>query len=111
MNLTPKQIIEEKLPTCLTANPELQKEINAVILFDIKGENGGKWILDLTKNSDWLINNTEEVTPQITVGMLDSDFIGMITRTFHIQGLAMGGKIKMKPVNSNVMQLLKLLMV
>jgi len=111
MNLTPKQVIEENVPARLIANPELQKEINSVILFDLKGENGGKWIIDLTKNSDWVQTNTEEVTPQMTVELSVTDFIGLVRKELNIQGLALVGRLKIKPLNSKVMKLESLIQI
>lgn len=109
-DITPKQIIEEQIPQRINAKPELQKDINAVILFDITGPNGGKWALDLTKGADWVSTETENVTPKMTVQVSDADFVGISTKKLNAQMAAMSGKLKFKPMDMGLaMKLGKLL--
>lgn len=109
-DITPKKIIEEQLPERITAKPEIQKDINAVILFDISGPNGGKWALDLTKESDWVSTDTEGLTPKMTVQVSDADFVGISTKKLNAQMAAMSGKLKFKPMDMGLaMKLGKLL--
>ena len=83
----------------LTAQPELQQEFNTVILFNITGPNSGLWILDLTRDSNWVSTNTAGVRPKTTVHISDNDFVGLITETLNPQGAAMSGRLKFKPMN------------
>ena len=48
-DLTAKSILETEIPNLLKSKPELAKEINAVIHFNITGDTGGMWTMDLTK--------------------------------------------------------------
>ena len=50
MTLTPKEIFEEKIPAGLKANPDVAEKINATYQFELTGDDGGKWAIDLTKN-------------------------------------------------------------
>lgn len=109
-DITPKQIIEERIPQRLTTNPELHKDLNTVILFDITGPGGGKWVLDLTKDSNWISTNPEGVSPKTTIHVSDADFVGLVTKTLNPQGAAMSGRLKLKPMNAALaMKLGKLL--
>jgi hypothetical protein len=107
---TPQQILEEQIPSRITAKPELQKDINAVIVFDITGPNGGKWTLDLTKPSDWVSKTADGTTPKMTVVVSDNDFVGISTKKLNSQMAAMSGKLRFKPMDMGLaMKLGKLL--
>ena len=47
-----QDIIEKDIPATLQQKPELAKDINSVIHFNITGDNGGTWTLDCTKSAD-----------------------------------------------------------
>ena len=106
---TAKDIMEKEIPSALQAKPELAKDINAVIHFDITGEGGGKWTLDCTKSSDWVTSGTEG-TPKMTVSMSDADFVKIRAKQLNAQMAAMQGKLKFKPMDMGLaMKLGKLL--
>jgi putative sterol carrier protein len=106
---TAKDIMEKEIPSTLQAKPELAKELNAVIHFDITGEGGGKWTLDATKSSDWVTAGAEG-TPKMTVSMSDADFVKIRTKQLNAQMAAMQGKLKFKPMDMGLaMKLGKLL--
>src|SRR2546423_14153165 len=46
---TPKQYFEEKIAKKLQDRPEISKSVNSVYEFNITGDNGGVWTVDLTK--------------------------------------------------------------
>ena len=107
---TPKQIIEEEIPKRISANPGLQKEINAVIALEITGEQGGKWTLDLTRPSEWVRPGSEGVSPKMTLTTTDKDFVAVCTKKVNAQMAALSGKLKFKPMDVNLaMKLGKLL--
>ncbi len=96
---TPKQIIEEEIPKRIAAKPDLQKEMNAVIVFDITGPAGGKWTLDMTKTSDGVRPGAEGVTPKMTLTVSDKDFIAVCTKKMNANMAAVSGKLKFKPMD------------
>ncbi len=61
-----KNILENEIPTLLKTRPELAKDINAVIHFNVTGENGGTWTMDLTKSSEWVTTGAQG-TPKMTI--------------------------------------------
>jgi hypothetical protein len=107
--MTPKSILEEEIPAVLKSKPDLAKEINAVIHFDVTGPTGGKWTIDLTKPDNWVsegLNGTSKMT--VTVG--DADFVKIRQKTLNAQMAAMSGKLKFKPMDMGLaMKLGKLL--
>ena len=96
--MTPQQIFEERIPKRLSENPKLKAALNATILFDISGEEGGKWLLDATKESDWVSAEPENATPATTISLSDKDFVAMVNKKRNAQALMMAGKLKIKPM-------------
>lgn len=108
-DVTPKTIIEEEIPKRIAQRPEVVKEINAVIHFDISGPNGGKWTLDCTKADQWVTTGASG-TPKMTIAVADEDFVKISTKQLNAQMAAMSGKLKFKPMDMGLaMKLGKLL--
>ncbi|MFP2928363.1 SCP2 sterol-binding domain-containing protein [Pyxidicoccus sp. 3LG] len=107
--MTAQDIIENQIPEALKAKPELVKEINAIIHFDISGEGGGKWTVDLTKEDGW-VSKGAEGTPKMTVAVSNEDFVKIREKKLNAQMAAMQGKLKFKPMDMGLaMKLAKLL--
>lgn len=108
-DLTAKSIMESEIPSVLKNRPELAKDINAVIHFNITGEQGGTWTLDLTRASDW-VSMGASGTPKMTITVSDQDFIKIRQKQLNAQMAAMQGKLKFKPMDMGLaMKLGKLL--
>ncbi len=75
---TPKTIFEEKFPEKLKENPQLAKDVGAVIVFEISGPAGGTWTADFTKSEGW-ISSGAGATPKMTVSMADEDLIKIVS--------------------------------
>lgn len=104
-----KDIIEKDIPEVLKAKPELAKDINAVIHFDISGEGGGKWTLDCTKAADWISEGINGAS-KMTVAVSGEDFVKIREKKLNAQMAAMQGKLKFKPMDMGLaMKLAKLL--
>ena len=54
-----KEILETEIPSRIKAKPELAKDINAVLHFNITGDGGGTWMLDCTKADGWVSAGAE----------------------------------------------------
>ncbi len=108
-DMTVKTILENEIPNLLTARPELAKDINAIIHFNITGEQGGTWTMDLTKSSDW-VKTGADGTPKMTITVSDQDFMKIRQKQLNAQMAAMQGKLKFKPMDMGLaMKLGKLL--
>ena len=104
-----KDILETEIPNLLKTKPELAKDINALIHFNITGDGGGTWTLDLTKASDW-VKTGAEGTPKMTITVSDQDFVKIRKKELNAQMAAMQGKLKFKPMDMGLaMKLGKLL--
>jgi putative sterol carrier protein len=107
--MTAKDIMETEIPNVLKGKPELAKEINAVIHFNITGDGGGSWTIDLTKGSDWVTSGIQG-TSKMTITCSADDFVKIRQKQLNAQMAAMQGKLKFKPMDMGLaMKLGKLL--
>jgi putative sterol carrier protein len=83
--MTPKSILEDLLPQRLTENPERVEGVQAVYLFDLSGDDGGKW----TMTCDGTAANI-----QCTISMDSGDFVNMINGDLNPQLAFMTGKLR-----------------
>src|SRR5512141_1544837 len=93
-----KDILETEIPNLLKQKPDLAKEINAVIHFNVTGEGGGSWTLDCTKASDWVTAGANG-TPKMTITVSNDDFVKIREKKLNAQMAAMQGKLKFKPMD------------
>ena len=106
---TPKDILEQDIPATLQTKPELAKDINAVVHFNVTGDTGGTWTLDATKDSEW-VSAGANGEPKMTITVADADFVKIRKKELNPQMAAMQGKLKFKPMDMGLaMKLAKLL--
>ena len=104
-----QEILEKDIPATLQQKPELAKDINSVIHFNITGDNGGTWTLDCTKSDNWVTKGAEG-SPKMTVTVSNDDFVKIRAKQLNAQMAAMQGKLKFKPMDMGLaMKLAKLL--
>lgn len=104
-----KNILENEIPELLKQKPELAKDINAVVHFNVTGDQGGTWTMDLTRDSDW-VKQGAEGDPKMTITVSDQDFVKIRQKQLNPQMAAMQGKLKFKPMDMGLaMKLGKLL--
>lgn len=89
---TVSEVFDTHLPTRLQQKPDLIAKINASYKFVITGDNGGSWILDLTKPGGAISKGDGEATCTVTVAA--SDFVDMINGKVNPQMAFMTGKLK-----------------
>ena len=107
--MTSKDILETEIPNVLKAKPELGKDINSVIHFNVTGDNGGTWTLDLTKSDNW-VSQGATGEPKMTITVSNADFVAIREKKLNAQMAAMQGKLKFKPMDMGLaMKLAKLL--
>ena len=71
--MTPKDVFEDKLAKRITDKPDMVKSINASYKFDITGDEGGTWIVDLKTEGGEIRQADEEA--DCTITMTDTDFV------------------------------------
>ena len=74
----------------ITANADKAKEINAVYQFNINGDGGGSWVLDLTEP---VVRSGSDDNANCTVTMEAGDFEDMVEGRVQGQQLFMLGKL------------------
>ncbi len=89
--MTPREIFEQKLTK--TINKEKADKIGGTFQFDVTGDDGGQWYIDLTKDSDWVQEGTlDDAKCKITIS--SEDWVGIIDGSLNAQMAFMGGKLK-----------------
>jgi putative sterol carrier protein len=107
--MTAKDILETEIPNKLKGKPELAKDVNTVIHFNITGDGGGTWTLDCTKEADWMSSGASG-EPKMTITCSAEDFVKITSKQLNAQMAAMQGKLKFKPMDMGLaMKLAKLL--
>lgn len=97
----------EQMESRLT--PEKAKKINASYLFDIGGDDGGKWLADLTKEEGpWISKGEGEAKCVITVKTAE-DWVNIASGKMNPTSAFMTGKLKVKGDMSLAMKLQGLL--
>ncbi len=95
MSLTPQNIFEEKFPERLKAKGDKISAINAIYQFDIKGEGGGSWVLDLTQPGGKVSVGTSDQA-KCVVTMESNHFVDLIAGKLNPQMAFITGKLKVK---------------
>ena len=88
---------------------EKAKKINSTYLFDIGGEDGGKWFADLTKSEAPYIEQKDAEAKCIITVPKAEDWVAIATGKMNPTSAFMQGKIKVKGDMSMAMKLQSLL--
>ena len=80
------------LPERLKSKPNLAENVNATYKFDINGDGGGVWCLDLTKAGGEIRPGDGEAQCILTIKA--ADFIDMINGRLNPQAAFMTGKLR-----------------
>lgn len=90
---TARQYFEEKVPKLLQDRQETLSNIGAIYEFQITGDDGGTWALDL-KQEPLSIQEGSANDPDCTVIMKDENFVEMIRGDLKAQMAFLTGKLK-----------------
>jgi hypothetical protein len=94
----PQDIFEKQIPAALQANPNTVKNLNAIIHFNLTGENGGVWTLDATSVPAQVTEGAVG-TPDLTMTVNAADFVKIRQKKASPRILMLQGKLKMTPLN------------
>lgn len=106
--LTCQDVFHKKIAERLQANPDVAKKINSSYQFDLTGDGGGQWAVDLTKEGGQVVDGTI-ATPGVTVTMKAADFLDLVAGKLNGQMAFMTGKLKIKGDMSLALKLQQLL--
>lgn len=97
MSDTPKSVITENIAQKLKDQPALLKTVNAIFEFNITGDNGGVWTLDVTEESGGVIaEGPSDAEKKIVITVGDGDFMNIIAGKLKTEMAYMSGKLKVK---------------
>ncbi|MCA1827080.1 MAG: SCP2 sterol-binding domain-containing protein [Myxococcales bacterium] len=105
---TPKSYFEEKIAQKLKDKPETSKAVNAVYEFNITGDNGGVWTVDLTREPGTVTAGSTG-TAKCTVTASSADFMNIVSGKMNPQMAFMSGKLKIKGDMGLAMKLQKVI--
>ena len=105
---TPKWFFEEKIAKKLQDKPELSKAVNSIYEFNITGDNGGVWTIDLTQEPGKVAAGSQG-NAKCTVTCASSDFMNVISGKMNPQMAFMSGKLKIKGDMGLAMKLQKII--
>lgn len=95
MALSAQEIFEKKIPEKLQKNAAKIGNVNAIYQFDLTGEGGGQWYIDLTQPQGKVSAGTVE-NAKCTVTVSASDFSDIVEGKLNPQMAFMTGKLKVK---------------
>ena len=95
---TPQDIFEKEIPAAMQANPKVVKNLNAIIHFNLTGQNGGVWALDATVLPAKVTSGAVG-KPNLTMTVNATGFVKIRQKKANPQILMMQGKLKMTPLN------------
>ena len=88
-----KEIFEVKIPEKLIKNADKIEGINSIYEFNLTGDNGGIWSLDLTDGKKE-VKEGSTGNANCTITISGSDFSDLIDGTLNAQMAFMTGKLK-----------------
>lgn len=92
---TPKTYFSNDLPAKFASNPQVAKDINSILEFQIGGPNGGTWTVDCS-GGEGKVTEGSSGNAKTTIICGDNDFVGVLTKKTNAQMLFMSGKLKVK---------------
>tara|TARA_Y100000031_G_C7921966_1_gene248718 strand:- start:39 stop:371 length:333 start_codon:yes stop_codon:yes gene_type:complete len=91
--VTPKEYFEEKVMNNLANKKDIVSSMNAIYEFQITGDNGGTWTVDV-KNEPPKVTSGSLGSADCTVTIKDEHFVAMISGDLNPQMAFMTGKLK-----------------
>jgi putative sterol carrier protein len=95
-DMTSRSFFESTLPAKFQGNPKIVSDLNAILEFQIGGDNGGTWTVDASPEGAGKITEGSGGNAKCTVICGDQDFINIITKKSNAQMAFMSGKLKIK---------------
>ncbi|MEZ4473070.1 MAG: SCP2 sterol-binding domain-containing protein [bacterium] len=99
--MTPKQLFESQIAARLTEDASL-KEIDAVYQFNVSGDEGGEWTVDLRQGT---VSAGNDANADCTIGIEDNNLIDLVQGNVSGPQLFMGGLIQIEGNMSLAMRL------
>lgn len=104
----PITTVQDVLKHIGEVDPAKIEGIDAVILFDLSGEGGGKWTTTLA-NGKINVEKGQTASPSMTLSMAAQDLVAMASGELNAMAAFMQGKIKVSGDMSLAMRLQSIL--
>jgi uncharacterized protein (DUF697 family) len=96
-----KSVIEGDFADRVAAHPEVAHAVKGVIHLDVRGKDGGKWTVDLTRAPGKILRgHTGE--PRMTVRASATDFMALVEREKDAQSAVLAGDLELEPMDLSV---------
>jgi putative sterol carrier protein len=94
---TPKEMFAN-IAKNIGLNPEKATSLNAVFKFDLAGDDGGTWTIDLRNGTteNFVTVGEGGPDPSVAISMTSDDFAGIVSGKVNPMQAFMMGKIKVK---------------
>lgn len=76
-------------------NADKAQAIGAIYQFNVTGDDGGTWVVDLTKDEDWVSEGPSDDS-QCTITVTSGDFVDMVEGRLPGPQAFMMGKLKIE---------------
>ncbi len=93
MATTGREIMEQKITKRIADDPEGAKDIGVKVAVELTGENGGRWILDCSKNPATVREDDREPA-HTTISMAGESLVKLSEGKLNAVSAFMFGKIK-----------------
>jgi putative sterol carrier protein len=107
-DISPKSFFEEKIARKLQEHPETSKAVNAVYEFNITGDNGGVWTVDLTREPG-VVTAGSTGSAKCIITCAANDFMNVVSGKLNAPMAVMSGKLKIKGDMGLAMKLQKVI--
>ncbi len=104
---TPKEVFEQ-MNQKLTANPDSVAGMNCIYQFNVTGDNGGEWYVDLMGDTPNIGAGAKDGA-NCTITMADQDLVDITSGKLNGQMAFMTGKLKISGDMGLAMKLTKIL--
>jgi putative sterol carrier protein len=101
IDTVPADICDKVMPERLKKQTNRVRRVNAVVLFEVSGPDGGQWTLNFKKTSDWIARGRTAV-PRIVLRMSDETFMRIYRRQLSPKFTAMLGRVKLEPMDFGI---------
>jgi len=93
MAKTVQEIFEEDLAKGIEGNLDQAKAIDAIYQFNITGDDGGTWVVDFTKDADWVTAGPSD-DAQCTIEVSSGDWLAIVADELNAMQAFMMGKLR-----------------
>jgi len=92
-DLTVSKVFSEQIPSRLKEDPDKAKALGGVYQFNVTGDGGGNWCVDLTVPE---VREEKNDGAQCTIEVEDQDFLDIVTGTLPGPQAFMMGKLRIE---------------